>query len=162
MGGKRPSNILLTGRPGCGKTTLLVRLAERLAPRRLAGFYTQEIREGGRRTGFGVRTFRVDVEGFESVAVPELERPLEEVDLFLVDEIGKMECFSRRFVEAMRRLLDASIPVVAAVAMKGGGFIAEARARPDVALFEVTRENRDDLPRRICRMLDAGNRASLP
>jgi len=183
MGGKRPSNILLTGRPGCGKTTLLVRLAERLAPRRLAGFYTEEIREGGRRTGFGVRTFggaegvlssvrftrgprvgryRVDVEGFESVAVPELERPLEEVDLFLVDEIGKMECFSRRFVEAMRRLLDAPVPLVATVARKGGGFIAEVRQRPDVALLEVTRENRDDLPRRLCRMLGAGNRIRSP
>ena len=173
---RHATNILLTGRPGCGKTTVIVRLAECLAGRRIAGFYTQEVREGGRRTGFGVRTFggaegtlssvhftrgprvgryRVDVEGFEAVIAPELWTPPEQVNLFLVDEIGKMECFSRRFVAAMRRILDAPVPVVATVAMKGGGFIAEVRQRPDVALLEVTHQNRDALPRDLARRFTA-------
>jgi nucleoside-triphosphatase len=38
------TNFLLSGPPGCGKTTVLRRLAERLGDLRLAGFYTQEIR----------------------------------------------------------------------------------------------------------------------
>jgi nucleoside-triphosphatase len=49
---RSPKNVLLTGPPGCGKTTALRRLIERLADLRLAGFYTQEVRERGQRVGF--------------------------------------------------------------------------------------------------------------
>ena len=48
-------NLLLTGPPGCGKTTVIRRLVEQLANRRVAGFYTQEIRLKGQRAGFEVR-----------------------------------------------------------------------------------------------------------
>ena len=52
MSPRSPKNVLLTGPPGCGKTTALRRLIERLADLRLAGFYTQEVRERGQRVGF--------------------------------------------------------------------------------------------------------------
>jgi nucleoside-triphosphatase THEP1 len=45
-------NLLLTGVPGCGKTTVAKRLAELLAGLRLAGFLTLELREHGQRVGF--------------------------------------------------------------------------------------------------------------
>ena len=45
-------NVLLTGPPGCGKTTVIRRVVERSGERRLAGFYTQEIRQHGQRVGF--------------------------------------------------------------------------------------------------------------
>src|SRR5207244_10235406 len=47
--------VLLTGRPGCGKTTLIKRVVNNL-PRRVGGFYTEEIREGGSRAGFKIMT----------------------------------------------------------------------------------------------------------
>lgn len=51
-------NILfLTGRPGIGKTTVRRRIAAFLTGWRLAGFYTQEIRETGQRQEFRVVTF---------------------------------------------------------------------------------------------------------
>ncbi len=45
-------NILLTGLPGCGKTTVVRHVVELLKARRLAGFYTEELREHGQRVGF--------------------------------------------------------------------------------------------------------------
>jgi Cdc6-like AAA superfamily ATPase len=49
---RRPKNLLLTGPPGCGKTTVIRRVVEQMKDRRLAGFYTQEIRQDGQRVGF--------------------------------------------------------------------------------------------------------------
>jgi len=163
-------NVLLTGRPGIGKTTVIMRLAELVRDRdNLAGFYTEEIRDGGVRRGFGAATFsgkstvlahvafkagprvgryRVDVPAFEELVIPELARP---ADLVLIDEIGKMECFSSRFVEVVRGLLDSPTPLVATVAVKGGGFIAEVRARSDVDIQEVTASNREELPQRLAQ-----------
>jgi nucleoside-triphosphatase len=163
------TTILLTGRPGVGKTTVIRRLADLLASRAIAGFYTEEIREAGQRRGFGAATFSggscvlahvglrsrqrvgrygVDVAAFEELVLPELARPC---GLMLIDEIGKMECHSAGFVDAARKLLESSTPVVATVAVSGTGFIAEVKRRPDVTIWEVTRENRDELPRRVVR-----------
>ena len=50
-----PEALLLTGRPGVGKTTVVRRVVERLS-RPTGGFYTCELREGGRRTGFEIVT----------------------------------------------------------------------------------------------------------
>jgi nucleoside-triphosphatase len=43
--------LLLTGRPGVGKTTVIRAVVARLHGK-AGGFYTEEIRERGRRTGF--------------------------------------------------------------------------------------------------------------
>ena len=159
-----PRHILLTGRPGVGKTTVVMRLAERVRYLKLAGFYTEEIRLHGRRMGFRAAVFSgrttvlahvdvksrhrvgrygVDVAAFEQLVLPELTSS---ADLLLVDEIGKMECFSSAFVSAVRDLLSAATPLVATVAASGGGFIAEVKQRADVELLQVTTDNRDELP----------------
>ncbi len=166
-----PSNILLTGHPGVGKTTLIMRLAERLVDRTVAGFYTEELRPGAQRQGFRAVTFSdqtatlahvsfksrsrvgryaVDVAAFENLVLPELAR---QCDILLIDEIGKMECFSAFFVTAVQELLDGATLVVATVATKGSGFIAEVKARTDIEIIEVTRSNRDQLPASLAKRL---------
>ena len=50
-------HLLVTGLPGTGKTTLIVRLARLLADLSPAGFYTEEIREGRERRGFRLAGF---------------------------------------------------------------------------------------------------------
>src|SRR5262249_24678581 len=72
-----------------------------------------------------------------------------EVDVYIIDEIGKMECLSPAFVRAVRRVLDGTVPVLATVALKGGGFIGEVKARTDVGLVEVSPANRDGLPAQV-------------
>ncbi|MER6129583.1 nucleoside-triphosphatase, partial [Streptomyces sp. NPDC001795] len=51
-----PTRILLEGRPGAGKTTVVRRLAALLRTRRVLGFTTEEIRHGGTRSGFALET----------------------------------------------------------------------------------------------------------
>jgi nucleoside-triphosphatase len=75
------------------------------------------------------------------------------IDVYLVDEIGKMECLSPGFVAAMRALLDAGRPVAATIGERGGGFIAEVKRRPDVTLWRLTRDNHDAVPTRILTWL---------
>ncbi|MBI4481454.1 MAG: NTPase [Acidobacteria bacterium] len=159
-------NLLLTGRPGVGKTTLIKKLAARLPGNRIAGFYTEEIREGGVRKGFRIVTldggegllahvdvnspwkvsrYRVDVAAFEKIALPSLEPGSARDKILLIDEIGKMECCSAAFQKAVWRVLDSACPVVAAVAQKGSGFIAHVKDRKDVELVPITVANRDSL-----------------
>ena len=66
----------------------------------------------------------------------------DETEVYLVDEIGKMECFSERFCTAMTTLLDAGRPVIATIARHGGGFISEVKRRRDIELWAATRDNR--------------------
>lgn len=168
---RRPSNILITGRPGIGKTTVVMKLAEGLKRRIVAGFYTEEIRRGTHREGFRAVTFSgrtatlahvdlrsrsrvgrygVDVATFENLVLPDLTGS---ADLMLIDEIGKMECFSSQFVAAVRQLLDGATTVVATVAARGKGFIGEVKTRPDVEIVEATYSNREDLPQRLTARL---------
>jgi nucleoside-triphosphatase THEP1 len=65
-----------------------------------------------------------------------------------------MECLSRAFVAAVTRLFDSSCNVIATVAQRGTGFIAEVKRHPRAELWEVTRANRDTLPGRIVSWLD--------
>jgi len=158
--------LLLTGPPGAGKTTAMARLAERLraSGRKLAGFYTREVRERGRRVGFDIETldgktgvlartglkgparvgsYGVDVEGFERLALDSLSGAPE---VFIIDEIGKMEGFCLGFVRRARELLQGEAPVAATVAEKGGGLIEEAKSSPGAELIEISAQNRDALP----------------
>ncbi len=162
--------ILLTGAPGCGKTTVVRKLAELLKTVRLAGFYTEEICDGKQRTGFQAHTFDdqeallssihhkswvsggrygVDIRGFEKLVLPELQRDPNTVDLFLIDEIGKMECFCPGFVEAMNALLGLDVPLVATVSLNGKGLIKDIKLRDDVDIITVNAHNRDSLPKQI-------------
>jgi nucleoside-triphosphatase len=163
-----PHALLLTGPPGVGKTTVVRRVAAQLEKRQLRGFYTEEIREGGERRGFRLRGFQGQERVIAHTAFPKIHRvgkygvnvaamddaaallaPDPAARAYLVDEIGKMECLSERFVSAMRVLLAGRTPVVATVALHGAGFIAEAKRLPEALLWEVTHAIRDELPRRV-------------
>ena len=164
-------NILITGVPGVGKTTLMVKIIEAVKDAGPVGFYTEEIREKGIRTGFSLTSatggqstlshvnirsrFRV---GKYGVDVTGLEAFIEQIPFFdetagmiAIDEIGRMECFSTKFINLIRDLLDLDKLFVATIALKGEGLIAEVKRRPDVLLFEMTMGNRNDLLQRILR-----------
>ncbi len=164
--GKIAGKILLTGPPGCGKTTVARKVAGLLGDR-AAGFFTEEIRDAaGIRTGFRVESidgrkgrlatrwsgpgprvggYVVDVGAFEAVAIPSIAASVGKV--LIIDEIGKMECFSEAFRDRVREIFDAGVSVLATIPLRGGDSLIRAiRERPDVVIVTVTRENRDGLP----------------
>ena len=159
-------NILLTGRPGVGKTTVVMEFLKRLCGIPVTGFYTEEIREEGTRKGFlavtldgkdailshveikspqRVGKYGVDVRGFETNILPVIDPDLNDAELFIVDEIGKMECFSARFRELILKLLNSEKILLATIAFRGNPFIESLKKGQDVRIIEVTRSNRDHL-----------------
>lgn len=165
--------LLVTGPPGVGKTTLILRVIELLPGMRLTGFYTEEVRGRTGRTGFRIVTldgrtaqlataggvggprvgrYTVHVASLEAVCEDALE-PRPGIDLVLIDEIGKMECLAPAFVRAARRALSGPVPVLGTVALAGGGFIAEAKRLPGVEVITISRENRERLPADVAARL---------
>ena len=163
--------LLLTGVLGIGKTTVIRHVADRLKGRNLGGFYTEEIREHGVRRGFRlvgfdgierviahvdfpkvhrVGKYGVDVRQIDEAADRLTQRPAE---VTLIDEIGKMECLSDRFVNRMRTLLDGPRPVIATLARHGSSFIEEVKRAEGVVLWEVTSANRDTLAVQVVQWL---------
>jgi len=163
-------HILLTGRPGCGKTTVIRSVVQELTRRgvRVFGFWTDEIREKGRRVGFSIELvsgekaimahenfsggprvsrYCVDVAAVDRLAAAELERAAAAARCVVcVDEIGKMELCSQRFHEALAKLLDSGAVVAAAIIQAPHPHADRIKERPDVELLRVTAENRASLP----------------
>lgn len=156
---------LITGKPGTGKTTLIQKIVSRMQPVRAAGFYTTEMRSQGARTGFElcsldgrrsilahvsiesphrVGKYGVDASGFEEF-LHRLDLLNPDVELIVIDEIGKMELFSKRFRTLVREILDSDNQVLATIALHGEAFISQIKRRPDIHLVELTRTNRDHL-----------------
>jgi len=156
--------VLLTGRPGCGKTTLIKRVVNNL-PRRAGGFYTEEIRDGGTRAGFKIVTLdgeevvfaHVDFKTREHVGkygldLSALETGVEAVReavhrrrLVVIDEIGPMEIRSPIFRDAVNEALDSEVPVLATIFARSLPFTDAIKSRPDVTLIEVCPDNRERL-----------------
>ena len=170
---KRAQHILITGAPGAGKTTLFRRLVDELRNLNPVGFCTAEIRKGGTRqgfrlcglngrtailahvgfrTGFRVGKYGVDVSGLEAF-LNGLSLMDPHIGPVMIDEIGRMECLSDRFTETIRDILISEKQLIATIALKGGGLIAELKKRSDVQLLTLIRGNQDDLFKKICSLL---------
>jgi nucleoside-triphosphatase len=83
--------LLLTGVTGIGKTTVIRRVADRLKERRIRGFYTEEIREGGDRLGFRLVVFNGTERVIANVDFPKVRRVGKYgVDVGAIDEATEL------------------------------------------------------------------------
>ena len=169
--------ILLTGRPGVGKTTIIEAIADRLGDA-AGGFYTAEIREGGLRRGFKIVTLagevgtlsHVDIKGpprvsrygvnlrdLEHIGVAALRRAVAEADCVVVDEIGKMELLSEEFRQAVTEAIRSDKAVVGTVMKGGNWWVDELKNLPGVTVLEVTRENREQIVPLVMELLQSSS-----
>lgn len=164
-------NIFLTGAPSSGKTTVIKKIIARLQlPAN--GFYTQEKKENDRRVGFlmksldgqqgwlahqdiisdfHIRRYGVSIENIETIAVPSIA-PVDG-QIIILDEIGKMECFSPGFRQAAINALNSENIVIGTITLGRDDFILSIKARNDIEILEVTPGNRDTLAEEILAKL---------
>lgn len=157
----KTKNFLITGLPGCGKTTLIKEIISELDVEK-KGFFTEEIREKGKRAGFMIVTlsgkkavlahkdftfpyrvskYSVSVENLEDVGVKEIEQAISGKFLIVIDEIGKMELFSERFKKAVIAAFESENRVLASILLRPHPFCDKLKKRDDTEVFLLTREN---------------------
>jgi nucleoside-triphosphatase len=157
--------ILLTGRPGCGKTTLIQRVVKNLALP-AGGFYTKEIRKRGVRVGFKLITldgkeavfadvnfktservgkYGLDLAKLETVGVPAIHEAVSAQRLVVIDEIGPMEIRSAIFRDAVSKIFETGVPILATITARPFPFTDAIKKRPDVRVVDVRPNNREQL-----------------
>jgi nucleoside-triphosphatase len=155
--------ILLTGRPRVGKTTIIKEVVKRL-PGLAGGFYTEEIRERGRRQGFKIVTldgregilahvnvrsryrvskYGVDLASLERVGVTAIQHAIVTSDCVVIDEIGKMELFSVAFKDAVLVAVESDKLVLGTIMLRSHPWADAIKAHPQVSLIKITEANRD-------------------
>lgn len=171
-------NILITGPPRCGKSTLIEKVVNRIESL-VTGFFTLEIRKEGRRAGFSINTldgrqgilahenimsqirvgkYGVNLKDIDSIAVPAMV-PATRQEIVVIDEICKMECFSSLFKETLIEVLSLPNWVIGSIAQRGDLFIQRIKEREDVMVISMTTQNRDNL---VDQILDSMKSLPIP
>lgn len=154
---------LLTGMPGTGKTTL-IRQAVTQSGRNAGGFFTQEIRSIGIREGFRIVTldnkegvlahitidspfrvgkYGVDISVLDTIAVDSVYSAITHSDIIVIDEIGKMELFSPRFIRAVQDALASPKKVLGTITLKPHPLADTIRLSKNIRVAELTRNSQN-------------------
>jgi nucleoside-triphosphatase len=100
------------------------------------------------RSRYRVGKYGVDLQSIDTIAVPSMVAENDNV-VVVVDEIGKMECFSAMFRQTLLRVLDSPNTVVGSIALKGDAFANAIKKRLDTRLIPVSEKNRDVLAEEV-------------
>lgn len=171
------TNILLTGPPRIGKTTVIQRVIDRLTDEgyHVGGVYCPECRVNDERIGIDlvdattgeIRTlahvgradgpkvgrYRVNVDNVDTMYTAAFEQAFEDADVVIVDEIAPMQLHSEAFPDQVQRVLDAELPVVGTITEESTDeFVDTVKQRDDIELIEVTEQTREKLPAKLTEM----------
>jgi len=161
--------LLLTGRPGIGKTTIIKAVIAQLGDR-AGGFYTEEILGPGGRKGFRLITlagqsaviahidfksrsqvgrYDVKVDTIDKLGAGAIRSAIEHNPIVIIDEIGKMELFSSPFQSAVLKAVSSPKIVLAAAMLDDHPWLLALKSLPNVTVWEVTKVNRTKLVEQV-------------
>ena len=161
------STFLVTGNPGIGKTTIIRQVVSTMRMR-AAGFYTEDLRASGRRDGFRIVTldgetallaaaghpgpvrvskYGIDIEGLERVGVHALKVGRERGYVLVVDEIGRMQLFSREFRQLILSAIRDGHPILGTIMQGRNKYADRIRELHQVQTLTLTDENRGEILR---------------
>jgi nucleoside-triphosphatase len=163
--------FLITGSPGVGKTTVLLKTTDLLKAKgfTVGGIVSREVRSCGTRVGFEVMDlytekagwlahteqkhgpkvgkYLVNLADLDGIGAEAVQIASKECDVVAIDEVGPMELFSRKFRQAVENAVDDRKPVIATIHWKAEDqLVKKTKSRQDAQTFVVTLENRDSLP----------------
>jgi len=166
--------MFVTGRPGVGKTSVLLRAADDLKNRgyKIGGMISREVREGGFRVGFEIMDFstgqrgwlahvnqptgpqvskyRVNLTDLSAIGASSIINAVRNEDIIIIDEIGPMELFSQGFREAVVQAIESKKPILGTIHFRvKDSLIDTIKTREDAEILEVTYENRRHLHTQI-------------
>jgi len=162
--------LFVTGRPGIGKTSVLLRVVEglKLKGYMIGGMLSREVRARGVRTGFEIIDFcsgrrgwlahvdqpfgpkvskyRVNLNDLDIIGAGSIRDAAKNAQIVIIDEIGPMELFSRAFREAVVEAMNSGKPLLGTIHFKARDpLINMIRNRDDAEIIEATYENRAHL-----------------
>lgn len=162
--------LLITGLPGCGKTTLCKKIIQAIKDKKICGILSEEIREGGERKGFKIIDLKTGAEGIlahvsqkEGPRVSKYRINLGDIDKFVsaikddcdltvIDEIGPMELRSEKFIRVVEVAFESDRSVIATIHYKSKHpLVEELKRRKDVIIYEINQANRDKVLEEILR-----------
>ncbi|GAB4314950.1 MAG: NTPase [Methanobacteriaceae archaeon] len=170
-------NILLTGKPGIGKTTVLTQIQNHLQKNnyRIGGVYCPEIRENHQRVGFKIidlmtnsegilshinckgprlGKYKVNLSDLDDIGTSAIYKALDQSDFLLIDEIGPMELLSQNFCQAVLEAFNSPKTVIAVIHKKSRNqFILKLKNRDDVKIFDINKRNRDSIHKDVINQL---------
>ncbi len=151
--------LILTGAPGVGKTTVLIKTVEALKAEGIAvgGMISREAREGNMRVGFEiidltagrhgwlshvnhndgprVGKYHVNIRDLENIGANSIIEAIEKSSIVAIDEIGPMEMVSQKFKQAVKQTLESDKLVLAVVHAKAKNrLMNEIKERKDAEL----------------------------
>jgi nucleoside-triphosphatase len=98
---------------------------------------------------YAVGDYQVDLEMIDKLFTVNILSELKEPRrLLIVDEIGRMEMLSERFVQAIDALFEANVSVLATI-RQGDSWAEKYKTHPGVTVIEVTEQNRERLPEEL-------------
>lgn len=173
--------IGLTGLPGAGKTTAVLKIIEMLKQtddeltiggminepvlkdKRIVGFSTMNLANGDTavfgstkfESKFTVGNIGFDFSKLDEVGVQAIRQAINESDVIVIDEVGKIEVESQAFVDIVKEAVEAEKPMLITLHKKSRNpLLQDIRRRDDVRLLDITPTNRNLLPHKIVRLMN--------
>jgi nucleoside-triphosphatase len=170
-------NILITGKPGVGKTILLNKLKESLEQTGyvIGGVSSPEILKNNKRIGFSlinlmnkkrgilshvkchgprVGRYKINLKDLNEIGAVAIEEAIMNADYIFIDEIAPMELYSKKFCQATNTAFTSEKPVIAVIHKKSKNpFINEIKNRKDVLIFEINLKNRNIIFKELLNIL---------